>query len=32
MPRCDFAYRGCYLGEGANQVPALPLDEIKLTT
>lgn len=29
MPRCDFACRGCYLGEGANQVPAQSLDEIK---
>lgn len=29
MPRCDFACRGCYLGEGANHVPAQPVDEIK---
>ena len=25
MPRCDFACTGCYLGEGANRVPPLPL-------
>lgn len=25
MPRCDFACSGCYLGAGANRVPALPL-------
>ena len=29
MPRCDFACRGCYLGEGANRIPALPLDDVK---
>lgn len=29
MPRCDFACRGCYLGEAANQVPAASLDEVK---
>lgn len=29
MPRCDFACTGCYLGEDANRVPALPLDEVK---
>ncbi len=29
MPRCDFACRGCYLGEEANHVPALPIEAIK---
>jgi hypothetical protein len=29
MPRCDFACRGCYLGEGANRVPALPIGAVK---
>jgi hypothetical protein len=29
MPHCDFACRGCYLGETANQVPAASLDEVK---
>jgi 7,8-dihydro-6-hydroxymethylpterin dimethyltransferase len=29
MPRCDFACQGCYLGEEANQIPALPVEEIK---
>ncbi|MDQ6830135.1 MAG: hypothetical protein M3081_14860 [Gemmatimonadota bacterium] len=29
MPRCDFACRGCYLGAGANAVPALPLEDVK---
>ena len=29
MPRCDFACRGCYLGAGANRVPAASLDEVK---
>lgn len=29
MPRCDFACRGCYLGEEANHVPAEPVDAIK---
>lgn len=29
MPRCDFACRGCYLGEEANRIPAQPVDEIK---
>jgi Radical SAM superfamily len=29
MPRCDFACSGCYLGEGANRVPALSLGEVK---
>lgn len=28
MPRCDFACRGCYLGEAANQVPAASLAEV----
>lgn len=28
MPRCDFACRGCYLGEEANRVPALALPAI----
>ena len=28
MPRCDFACTGCYLGEGANRVPPLPLGEV----
>jgi len=25
MPRCDFACTGCYLGDGANRIPPLPL-------
>ena len=29
MPRCDFACRGCYLGDGANRVPAEPVAAIK---
>jgi MoaA/NifB/PqqE/SkfB family radical SAM enzyme len=29
MPRCDFACQGCYLGEEANQIPPLPVEEIK---
>ena len=29
MPRCDFACRGCYLGDGANRIPAQPVREIK---
>ena len=29
MPRCDFACRGCYLGEEANKVPAQSVSEIK---
>lgn len=29
MPRCDFACSGCYLGDGANRVPALPLEAVK---
>ncbi len=29
MPRCDFACRGCYLGDGANRVPAASLEELK---
>lgn len=29
MPRCDFACQGCYLGEEANQIPPLPMEEIK---
>jgi hypothetical protein len=29
LPRCDFACRGCYLGEQANSVPARPVEEIK---
>jgi len=29
MPRCDFACRGCYLGNSANQTPPLPLAAIK---
>jgi hypothetical protein len=29
MPRCDFACRGCYLGEAANRIPALPVQVIK---
>jgi len=28
QPRCDFACTGCYLGEEANHIPALPLDAI----
>jgi hypothetical protein len=28
MPRCDFACTGCYLGDGANAVPPLPLGEV----
>jgi hypothetical protein len=28
MPRCDFACTGCYLGDGANRVPALPLADL----
>jgi hypothetical protein len=29
MPRCDFACRGCYLGDNANRIPAQSVDEIK---
>ncbi len=29
MPRCDFACRGCYLGDGANAVPAASVEELK---
>ncbi len=29
MPRCDFACRGCYLGEEANHVPAEGTEAIK---
>lgn len=29
MPRCDFACRGCYLGNGANRVPAASVEELK---
>ena len=29
MPRCDFACQACYLGNGANRVPPLPLDAVK---
>ncbi len=29
MPRCDFSCSGCYLGAGANQLTARPLDEVK---
>lgn len=29
MPRCDFACRGCYLGEEANKIPAEPVEAIK---
>jgi len=29
MPRCDFACRGCYLGEDANRIPAQPVEAIK---
>jgi hypothetical protein len=29
MPRCDFACRGCYLGEEANHVPAEGVEAIK---
>ena len=28
MPRCDFACRGCYLGEAANRIPAEPIEAI----
>ena len=29
MPRCDFACTGCYLGEEANHVPALTVEQVK---
>jgi len=29
MPRCDFACRGCYLGDDANRVPAQSVEAIK---
>lgn len=29
MPRCDFACRGCYLGEEANKIPADSVETIK---
>lgn len=28
QPRCDFARTGCYLGEEANHIPALPLEAV----
>jgi hypothetical protein len=28
MPRCDFACTGCYLGDGANRVPARSVEEL----
>ncbi len=28
QPRCDFACTGCYLGEEANDIPALPTEKI----
>ena len=28
MPRCDFACRGCYLSDGANRTPALPVTDV----
>lgn len=28
QPRCDFACTGCYLGDEANRIPALPTDAI----
>ncbi|MBK8248655.1 MAG: radical SAM protein [Gemmatimonadetes bacterium] len=29
MPRCDFACRGCYLGDEANRIPAASVEEVK---
>ena len=29
MPRCDFACAGCYLSDGANDVPPLSVEEVK---
>ncbi len=29
MPRCDFACRGCYLGDGANTAFAMTVEEVK---
>ena len=29
MPRCDFSCRGCYLGEEANHIPEVGIDELK---
>ena len=29
MPRCDFACRGCYLGDEANRIPAAGVEEVK---
>ncbi len=29
MPRCDFACKACYLGQGANRVPPLPLNAVR---
>ncbi|MGI8548227.1 MAG: hypothetical protein ACR2M1_13005 [Gemmatimonadaceae bacterium] len=29
MPRCDFACRGCYLGDEANHAAVQPVEEIK---
>ncbi len=29
MPRCDFACRGCYLGDEANRIPPASVEEIK---
>ena len=28
QPRCDFACTGCYLGDEANDIPALPTEKI----
>lgn len=28
QPRCDFACTGCYLGDEANRIPALPLSRV----
>lgn len=29
MPRCDFACRGCYLGDEANRIPPASVEEVK---
>ncbi|MBL8983591.1 MAG: radical SAM protein, partial [Gemmatimonadetes bacterium] len=29
MPRCDFACRGCYLGDEANRIPRASVEEVK---
>jgi hypothetical protein len=29
MPRCDFACRGCYLGDDANRIPPASVDAVK---